>query len=104
MFVWIFDCSHGYNRFLTIYKKKGKASNQDADVFNLMQHSQHQIQTLLQQCPVTQREKQELLPRTDRTQSNDRKSFLYIEYYFMTQYFTDLQMLVARHCYNFQYN
>ena len=64
---------HGYNRFLTIYKRARDTSSTVADTFSLIKPSRQQIQLLLKSHPVTPREKQELMPCLDRTHSNERK-------------------------------
>ncbi|XP_054714089.1 3'-5' RNA helicase YTHDC2-like [Uloborus diversus] len=56
----------GANRFLTVYKKEGSTIVQADAVFELGPTSQRQTFNLLQRFPVTARERQELLPPTER--------------------------------------
>ena len=65
--------SKGANRFLTITKVDGSRTVRATAVFNLVRNSRHQIHTLIQRFPVTNKERQELLPRTDRAQSSEGK-------------------------------
>ena len=63
--------SKGAARFLTVFKKDGSRTTQSATPLNLVRNSRHQIHTLLQRFPVTNRERQDLQPRTERTQYNE---------------------------------
>ncbi|XP_043241748.1 3'-5' RNA helicase YTHDC2-like isoform X2 [Amphibalanus amphitrite] len=54
------------NRFLTVYKKHGSTIVQADAVFALARMSRHHVSSLLSKFPVTNRERQELLPPTER--------------------------------------
>uniref|UniRef100_T1JES8 RNA helicase n=1 Tax=Strigamia maritima TaxID=126957 RepID=T1JES8_STRMM len=56
----------GANRFLTVYKKEGSTIVQADAVFQLARVSRQHIISLLQRFPVTNKERQELLPLTER--------------------------------------
>ena len=61
----------GANRFLTVTKPDGTNTVRATAIFHLVRNSRHQVHTLLQRFPVTNKERQELLPRTDRSQANE---------------------------------
>ena len=56
----------GVGRFLTIYKRDGSTIMQSDAVLGLAPASRKLASALLSQCPVTNKERQELLPPTDR--------------------------------------
>ncbi|GFU19130.1 3'-5' RNA helicase YTHDC2 [Nephila pilipes] len=56
----------GANRFLTVYKKEGSTIVQADAVFDLGNASRRHVLSLLQKFPITARERQELLPPTER--------------------------------------
>ncbi|XP_036436605.1 3'-5' RNA helicase YTHDC2 [Colossoma macropomum] len=56
----------GSNRFLTIRKKDGSEAAQSIMTFNFAANSKHVVRSLLQRFPVTNKERTELLPRTER--------------------------------------
>ncbi|XP_055954066.1 3'-5' RNA helicase YTHDC2-like isoform X2 [Argiope bruennichi] len=56
----------GANRFLTVYKKEGSTIVQADAVFELGHISRRHTLSLLQRFPITARERQELLPPTER--------------------------------------
>ncbi|KAK2182376.1 hypothetical protein NP493_355g01027 [Ridgeia piscesae] len=61
----------GANRYLTISKKDGVHTMHSTAIFHLVRNSRHQIVTLLQRFPITNKERQDLQPRTDRGQYSD---------------------------------
>ena len=64
-------CRKGANRFLTVTKVDGSHTVRATAIFHLVRNSRHQIHTLVQRFPVTNKERQELLPRTDRSQASE---------------------------------
>ena len=66
-------CRKGANRYLTIRKKTGTLTVQAETVFNLTRNSRHQIQSLVQRFPITNKERQDLQPRTERGQYSEGK-------------------------------
>lgn len=64
----------GSSRFLTVYKKEGSTIVQADAVFELGHTSQRHTLSLLQRFPVTPRERQELLPPTERDRSYGQES------------------------------
>ncbi|CAH1795870.1 unnamed protein product [Owenia fusiformis] len=56
----------GNNRYLTVGKKEGNQTLKASSLFSLMKNSRQQINSLLQRFPVTNKERQELQPRTDK--------------------------------------
>lgn len=56
----------GSNRFISVTKKDGSSILQVPATFQLIKNSRQQIQTLLQRFGLTNKERQELLPRTER--------------------------------------
>ena len=61
----------GANRYLTVRKKDGSQSVQTVAVFNLVRNSRHQIHSLTQRFPITNKERQDLQPRTERGQYSE---------------------------------
>ena len=60
------------NRYITLTKKDGKNSKlRKPTVLQLVKNSRQQIQGLLQRFPVTNKERLELVPKTDKTQVNE---------------------------------
>ena len=70
-------CSKGSSRYLTVLKKTGTSSIGIPAVFNLSRNSRQQIQLLVQRFPLTNKERQDLKPRTDRSQFDES------EYYYL---------------------
>ncbi|KAK3097209.1 hypothetical protein FSP39_007506 [Pinctada imbricata] len=61
----------GSNRFLTIFKREGNAGANVSSGFQLVRNSRQQITSLLQRFPLSGKERQELLPRSDKSQPYD---------------------------------
>ncbi|XP_058878708.1 3'-5' RNA helicase YTHDC2-like [Acipenser ruthenus] len=59
----------GTTRFLTIKKKDGSEAAQSVMNFNLSHNTKHVVRSLLQRFPVTNKERTELLPKTERGSS-----------------------------------
>ncbi|XP_066567383.1 3'-5' RNA helicase YTHDC2 [Amia ocellicauda] len=59
----------GSNRFLTIKKKDGSEGAQSIMNFSLTHNAKHVVRNLLQRFPVTNKERTDLLPRTERGMS-----------------------------------
>ena len=59
----------GAARFLTIYKRDGSTIMQSDAVLGLSPAAKKLASSLLAQCPVTAKERQDLLPPTDRERS-----------------------------------
>ncbi|ELT93867.1 hypothetical protein CAPTEDRAFT_210086 [Capitella teleta] len=64
----------GSGRYLTVYKTKQCTKDVDLAVLNLVRNSRCQVHAFLQRFPLSHREKQELLPRTERAQFNEGMS------------------------------
>ncbi|XP_078688357.1 3'-5' RNA helicase YTHDC2-like isoform X5 [Branchiostoma floridae x Branchiostoma belcheri] len=56
----------GSNRYLTIFKKDSRTMGLGTATFTLCRSARHHTHTLLQRFPITGRERQELMPRTER--------------------------------------
>ncbi|XP_070542906.1 3'-5' RNA helicase YTHDC2-like [Ptychodera flava] len=56
----------GSNRYLTISKNDGNKQASSVATFQLTRNSRHQVHSLLQRYPVTNKERQELQPRSER--------------------------------------
>ncbi|CAH1253699.1 YTHDC2 [Branchiostoma lanceolatum] len=56
----------GSNRYLTIFKKDSRGIGLGTATFSLCRSARHHTHTLLQRFPITGRERQELMPRTER--------------------------------------
>ncbi|KAM6985128.1 LOW QUALITY PROTEIN: 3'-5' RNA helicase YTHDC2 [Aplochiton taeniatus] len=56
----------GSTRFLTIRKKDGSESTHSVMTFNFSNNSKHVVRSLLQRFPITNKERTDLLPRTER--------------------------------------
>ncbi|CAB1332793.1 unnamed protein product, partial [Coregonus sp. 'balchen'] len=56
----------GSSRTLTIRKKDGSETAQSIMTFNLSHNSKHVVRSLLQRFPITNKERTDLLPRTER--------------------------------------
>lgn len=56
----------GANRYLTVYKEQGSSIVQADAVFQLSRTHRHTITTMLSKYPVTSRERQDLLPPSER--------------------------------------
>ncbi|XP_072550527.1 3'-5' RNA helicase YTHDC2 isoform X2 [Salminus brasiliensis] len=56
----------GSNRFLTIRKKDGSEAAQSIMTFKFTANSKHVVRSLLQRFPITNKERTDLLPRTER--------------------------------------
>lgn len=72
--IYITFFRQGSSRFLTVYKKEGSTIVQADAVFELGHTSQRHTLSLLQRFPVTPRERQELLPPTERDRSYGQES------------------------------
>lgn len=61
-------CFHrkGASRYLTVYKREGSSIVQADAVFQLVRSSRQHVYTLLHKFPLTNKERQELLPLTER--------------------------------------
>ncbi|KAI1904626.1 hypothetical protein AGOR_G00007630 [Albula goreensis] len=59
----------GSRRFLTIWKKDGTETSQSVMTFGLSHNAKHVIRSLLQRFPITNKERTDLLPRTERGMS-----------------------------------
>uniref|UniRef100_A0AAY5KMB6 RNA helicase n=1 Tax=Esox lucius TaxID=8010 RepID=A0AAY5KMB6_ESOLU len=59
----------GSSRTLTIRKKDGSEKSQSIMTFHLSHNSKHVVRSLLQRFPITNKERTDLLPRTERGQS-----------------------------------
>ena len=66
--------SKGMNRFLTVTKKEGLDMVEHTAFFTLTRNSRHQVDSLAQKCPLSNKERQELQPRLDRSQYSDGKT------------------------------
>lgn len=62
---------NGASRYLTITKKDVTQSIHSNAMFHLVRNSRHQIYGLLQRCPLTAKERQELQQRLERNQFNE---------------------------------
>ncbi len=67
----MFFNSKGASRYLTLSKKDGKLTAQAMPAFNLVRNSRHQMHGLLQRFSLTNKERQDLQPRTERSQYNE---------------------------------
>ncbi|KAJ8338689.1 hypothetical protein SKAU_G00354750 [Synaphobranchus kaupii] len=56
----------GTRRFLTIWKKDGTEVAQSVMTFNLSHNAKHVVRSLLQRFPITNKERTDLMPRTER--------------------------------------
>ncbi|XP_064165023.1 3'-5' RNA helicase YTHDC2 [Anguilla rostrata] len=56
----------GTRRFLTIWKKDGTETAQSVMTFNLSHNAKHVVRSLLQRFPITNKERTDLMPRTER--------------------------------------
>jgi hypothetical protein len=56
----------GASRYLTVYKREGSSIVQADAVFQLVQSSRQHVYALLHKFPLTNKERQELLPLTER--------------------------------------
>ncbi|XP_067295893.1 3'-5' RNA helicase YTHDC2 [Pseudorasbora parva] len=56
----------GTSRYLTVKKKDGTESARSIMTCNLTHNSKHMVQNLLQRFPITNKERSELQPRTER--------------------------------------
>ena len=74
MILFSFWFSKGMNRFLTVTKKEGLDMIEHTAFFTLTRNSRHQVDGLAQKCPLSNKERQELQPRLDRSQYSDGKS------------------------------
>ncbi|XP_055956156.1 3'-5' RNA helicase YTHDC2 [Patella vulgata] len=61
----------GASRCLTIYKKEGNQSSGTSVTFQLARNSRHQILSLMQRFPLTNKERQELQPKTHKSTVNE---------------------------------
>lgn len=67
----------GANRYLTVYKREGSTIVQADAVFQLLQSSRQNVFLLLHKYPLTNKERQELLPLTERDRliNNEARDF-----------------------------
>ena len=69
----------GSNRYITLYKKDGSTIMQSEARVALSADSKKIAENILNQCPVTNKEKFDLLPQTDRERNfattNESKTF-----------------------------
>lgn len=56
----------GANRYLTVKKKDGSETAHAMMTCNLTHNTKHAIRSLIQRFPVTNKERTELLPKTER--------------------------------------
>uniref|UniRef100_A0A673L052 RNA helicase n=1 Tax=Sinocyclocheilus rhinocerous TaxID=307959 RepID=A0A673L052_9TELE len=56
----------GSGRYLTVRKKDGTEASRSIMTCNLSHNSKHMVQSLLQRFPITNKERSELQPRTER--------------------------------------
>lgn len=70
----------GSSRFLTVYKKEGSTiMSREAEVV-LAESTRSTILGLLHRCPVTNKERQDLLPATERDRlMNPECPYLYLD-------------------------
>ncbi|KAJ8395601.1 hypothetical protein AAFF_G00030820 [Aldrovandia affinis] len=59
----------GSRRFLTIWKKDSSEAAQSMMTFNLSHNAKHIVRSLLQRFPITNKDRSDLLPRTERSLS-----------------------------------
>ncbi|VDI58889.1 ATP-dependent RNA helicase YTHDC2 [Mytilus galloprovincialis] len=59
------------SRYLTVYKKEGSLATQSAASLHMVRNSRQQIHSLLQRFPLTSKERQDLLPKTERISVNE---------------------------------
>ena len=63
----VYDCySKGLNRFVTVYKREGSTIVQADPLLLLMGTTRRTVCNLLTEYPVTNKERQDLLPVTER--------------------------------------
>ena len=72
----LFHFSKGSNRYITAYKKEGSTIVHADASFALQRSARQQVISLLHKYPLTNKERQELLPLTERerqftTEGND---------------------------------
>lgn len=63
---WLFDFRTGLNRYITVYKREGSTIVQDDAHFNLSRNSRSIIMGLLNKYPLSVKEKQDVMPLTER--------------------------------------
>lgn len=59
------------NRCLTVYKKEGSMATQSAASLHMVRNSRQQIHSLVQRFPLTNKERQDLLPKTEKGSLNE---------------------------------
>ncbi|XP_034254470.1 3'-5' RNA helicase YTHDC2-like [Thrips palmi] len=62
---------NGINRAVTVYKREGSSIVQADPAFTLSPTSRHLIRTLLVECPITAKERQDLLPQLERDKERE---------------------------------
>lgn len=95
--IYKFLFSQSSGRFLTVYKKEGSTIVQADAVFELSNVSQRHVMNLLQKFPITPRERQELLPPTERDRNYSQESnnfqcinhFHHLSYHCILVYYHD---------------
>ncbi|GAB1605067.1 3'-5' RNA helicase YTHDC2-like isoform X2 [Argonauta hians] len=60
------------NRFLTVTKKNNKTSHRQVATFNLEKNSRQHIRTLMQRYPLTNKERQDLFPKPEKSLGDGR--------------------------------
>ncbi|XP_064618810.1 3'-5' RNA helicase YTHDC2-like [Lineus longissimus] len=60
----------GAGRYITVSKKDGSQIVQASASFQLARNSRHQVHTLMQRYPLTNKERMDLMPRTERGQGD----------------------------------
>ncbi|XP_043278621.1 3'-5' RNA helicase YTHDC2-like [Venturia canescens] len=66
----------GANRYLTVYKREGSTIIQEDAIVKLQKASKQSIYNLIQKFPLSAKERQELLPLTERDRSFETDSLL----------------------------
>lgn len=69
--------SKGPSRYLTVYKREGSSIVQADAVFQLVRPSRQHICTLLNKYPFTNKERENLLPLTERDRSSNTEGISY---------------------------
>lgn len=76
-FVFYDYSKNGVNRAVTVYKREGSSIVQADPMFTLCPTSRLLIRTLLVECPITAKERQDLMPQLER--DREREKALYGE-------------------------
>lgn len=70
----------GANRYLTVRKKDGSELAHTVMTCSLIPNTKHAIRSLIQRFPVTNKERTELLPKTERGNVFAVEAGMYIVY------------------------